>query len=186
MEQDLIGQAEAADAEPSKGPPADWYPDPDQAGVERYWDGHAWTDRRAPRGPSAPAQTAAPTQPAAYWACGIAIIGMLIGAIGPWVDAGFVSAGGLEDGGDGWIVLGAGIVAGALWLGSREAPTARTVAMAILGVIAAVVAIIDIADIEGRGGLVGAVASPGWGIILSAASGGGLAAAAVVLRASRK
>jgi len=64
MEQDLIGQAEAADAEPSKGPPADWYPDPDQAGVERYWDGRAWTDRRAPRGPSAPAQTAAPTQPA--------------------------------------------------------------------------------------------------------------------------
>ena len=83
-------------------------------------------------------------------------------------------------------MLGAGIVAGALWLGSREAPTARTVAMAILGVIAAVVAIIDIADIEGRGGLVGAVASPGWGIILSAVSGGGLTAAAVVLRASRK
>ena len=30
-------------------PPADWYPDPDDAAQWRYWDGAAWTDHYAPR-----------------------------------------------------------------------------------------------------------------------------------------
>ena len=29
-------------------PPANWYPDPEHAGWQRYWDGQAWTDHRAP------------------------------------------------------------------------------------------------------------------------------------------
>jgi Protein of unknown function (DUF2510) len=30
-------------------PPPGWYPDPDQPQVQqRYWDGAAWTDQRAP------------------------------------------------------------------------------------------------------------------------------------------
>ncbi len=28
--------------------PAGWYPDPDQAQTQRYWDGSEWTDQRAP------------------------------------------------------------------------------------------------------------------------------------------
>ncbi|GFG52235.1 DUF4352 domain-containing protein [Mycolicibacterium agri] len=28
--------------------PAGWYPDPDGSGGQRYFDGHAWTDQRAP------------------------------------------------------------------------------------------------------------------------------------------
>ena len=32
---------------PAPGPPAGWYPDPDQTG-RRYWDGHTWTDQIAP------------------------------------------------------------------------------------------------------------------------------------------
>ena len=29
--------------------PAGWYPDPDQTGYDRYWDGTSWTDHRSPR-----------------------------------------------------------------------------------------------------------------------------------------
>ncbi|MCH9730140.1 MAG: DUF2510 domain-containing protein, partial [Actinomycetia bacterium] len=33
--------------------PGGWYSDPDGSGGQRYWDGHAWTEHRAPA-PSAP------------------------------------------------------------------------------------------------------------------------------------
>lgn len=29
-------------------PAAGWYPDPEYAGQQRYWDGQQWTDHRAP------------------------------------------------------------------------------------------------------------------------------------------
>jgi hypothetical protein len=31
--------------------PAGWYPDPDGSGGQRYWDGSAWTEHRAPASP---------------------------------------------------------------------------------------------------------------------------------------
>jgi resuscitation-promoting factor RpfB len=34
--------------------PAGWYPDPEQPGTQRYWDGNAWTDQRAPAAPAPP------------------------------------------------------------------------------------------------------------------------------------
>jgi hypothetical protein len=37
--------------------PAGWYPDPDGSGGQRYWDGSAWTEHRAPATP----EPAAPT-----------------------------------------------------------------------------------------------------------------------------
>jgi hypothetical protein len=36
--------AEAAQTQSAAG----WYPDPDDASRQRYWDGHRWTDQRAP------------------------------------------------------------------------------------------------------------------------------------------
>ncbi|WP_226924695.1 DUF2510 domain-containing protein [Georgenia satyanarayanai] len=40
--------------------PADWYPDPHQAGSLRYWDGTTWTAHVRPADPQA-----TPTQPPA-------------------------------------------------------------------------------------------------------------------------
>jgi hypothetical protein len=44
--------------------PAGWYPDPDGAGGQRYWDGYAWTEHRSPATPPRPAdEFAASEQP---------------------------------------------------------------------------------------------------------------------------
>lgn len=37
------------------GPPAGWYPDPENAGQQRYWDGAQWTEHRAPLASQQPA-----------------------------------------------------------------------------------------------------------------------------------
>ena len=42
--------------------PAGWYPDPEQAGQLRYWDGGTWTEHRSPA--QAPAAPVAPEPPA--------------------------------------------------------------------------------------------------------------------------
>jgi hypothetical protein len=39
---EMSEQADKPDAAPG------WYPDPDQASTQRYWDGSDWTDQRAP------------------------------------------------------------------------------------------------------------------------------------------
>lgn len=36
---------------PPPGVPADWYPDPDDSALLRYWDGGSWTQHTAPRPP---------------------------------------------------------------------------------------------------------------------------------------
>ena len=39
----------------SEHPPAGWFPDPDDASQQRYWDGSAWTEHRVPAaGPGGP------------------------------------------------------------------------------------------------------------------------------------
>ena len=39
-------------------PPANWYPDPEVPGQQRYWDGTRWTEHRAPMGEQQPAAAA--------------------------------------------------------------------------------------------------------------------------------
>ena len=41
---------EAAAPPPGPKATAGWYPDPDQVQTQRFWDGNAWTDQRAPLG----------------------------------------------------------------------------------------------------------------------------------------
>lgn len=38
--------------DPPQTPPAGWFPDPEQPGTQRYWDGSQWTEQRAPAGPT--------------------------------------------------------------------------------------------------------------------------------------
>ena len=66
--------------------PAGWYDDPDSEGIQRYWDGAEWTERRQPKVPTAApavAQTAAPASGngMAVAALVLGIVGMLIALI---------------------------------------------------------------------------------------------------------
>jgi hypothetical protein len=64
---------------------AGWYPDPDQVGTVRYWDGSAWTEQRAPAGSSAK-----PMNPAVIAGVGIALAGIVaifIGVFLPFADS---------------------------------------------------------------------------------------------------
>lgn len=45
------------------GTPAGWYDDPEQPGQQRYWDGNAWTEHRAPGAQGAPTPPPAPAVP---------------------------------------------------------------------------------------------------------------------------
>lgn len=67
-------------------PPAGWYPDPDGAGGQRYFDGTQWTDRTPPPPPSVAAtknekeEKATPTIIAGYvFAVLIPLVGFIIG-----------------------------------------------------------------------------------------------------------
>ena len=52
-------------------PPANWYPDPEVPGQQRYWDGTRWTEQRAPMGeqqhPVASAPAGGGTAPQPAW-----------------------------------------------------------------------------------------------------------------------
>ncbi len=45
----------------SETPQAGWYPDPNDASQQRYWDGNAWTEHTAAATPQAPAASSAPS-----------------------------------------------------------------------------------------------------------------------------
>ena len=48
----------------SETPPAGWYPDPQDAGRQRYWDGDAWTEHTADASPQASGQPSGPASTA--------------------------------------------------------------------------------------------------------------------------
>jgi len=69
--------------------PAGWYPDPENAGQQRYWDGNAWTENFAPGTPVAATAASAPKKPVykRTWFIVIAVI-LGLGVIGNLVNGG--------------------------------------------------------------------------------------------------
>lgn len=61
--------------------PAGWYPDPEQAQTQRYWDGATWTEQRAPMVPQRPARVAYPEND------GLAAFGWVMALLLPFVGA---------------------------------------------------------------------------------------------------
>jgi hypothetical protein len=44
-----------------------WYPDPERAHTQRYWDGKGWTEQRAPSGPTESAQVSPEAKRSSGW-----------------------------------------------------------------------------------------------------------------------
>jgi MFS family permease len=62
---------------PTSGPPAGWYPDPDNPdAARRYWDGRRWTDSRAPV-----EAEAGPRNGMAVTAFVLGLVGVTLGAV---------------------------------------------------------------------------------------------------------
>ena len=71
-------------------PPAGWYPDPEDSGSTRYWDGTRWTDQRAPAPPLAftpvgvPVPVAQPVVVTQQKTNGMAIASLVLGILWIW------------------------------------------------------------------------------------------------------
>jgi len=95
---------------------------------------------------------------------------MLVGAFGPWLKAFGQSVSGTDGGNDGWLVVGAAVVAGLLFFATRTTRGAGLLAL-IGGVIGAAVTIHDRSHVNhaiGSGGaLAQALVQIGWGLNLA-------------------
>lgn len=81
---------ENSDTVPAPGVPAGWYPDPTQAHTQRYWDGAAWTEQRAPLQPPAAADESLSIPVSAL----VVLSGIIAAGVAvflPYVDAGVVT-----------------------------------------------------------------------------------------------
>ncbi len=64
-------------AHPVPATPAGWYPDPNDAYSQRYWDGSGWTDHRAPGTAVAAPVHVAPKPPTSGQATASMVLGIL-------------------------------------------------------------------------------------------------------------
>jgi hypothetical protein len=113
-----------------------------------------------------------------WWAIGASAL-MIVGGLGPWATAlSVIDVSGTH--GDGWLVIGAGVLAAAILL------TSPSDAGPIVGILAAIggllVGVIDLNDIQSRSALV----EPAWGIYAVLAGSIALGVASVALLAGRR
>lgn len=192
-------------------PPPGWYTDPDGPG-QRWWDGERWTDHvsdvafvlhppssSVPQHPAPARPEAAPpgpeieregpgSPPALFWALPALVVLMIAGAAGPWMSVGVGgetvrTVGGLEDGGDGWLVVLAGAIAAivlAAWVFERV--ILLPVVGAVTGLAAAAMAVYRVIDPAGGEVVTADVdVSPGWGVWLALAASLALATVSAAL-----
>jgi Protein of unknown function (DUF2510) len=194
MQETAPGGAESAPQTPTDSlntppapPPAGWYSNPQGLG-QRYWDGQQWTEHY--QGVPAPAQGAtstAPRRPASFWLALVGLAGMAIGAFGPWITAlgGAISVSGTSDGRDGWLVLAAALIAGALFATyASRGLTGRLTGVAVFAVLSGIVCVYDLVDISNHTETFAGVSvvSPGWGIYLALAGSITLTVSALLVR----
>lgn len=121
-----------------------------------------------------------------WWAAGSLVL-MVVGAFGPWASVLGVSINGTDDSKDGWLVLGAAVVAALLLVGYVIRGRAWYAVVAMLaGLASAAIAAYDIADTNNIASQTGnGLVSTEWGIYLSLAASISLALAtlAVLLQA---
>jgi hypothetical protein len=154
---------------PPEHPPG-WYQDAYDA--IRYWDGQAWTEDIAEEPPAA-------ARSPAFWCAIAAACLMIVGGLGPWATAlRLVDVSGTK--GDGWIVIGAAVVAGGVLFASPR--DAGPVVALLAGIGGAIVAVVDLNDVNSRGGIV----QPGWGLYMVLLSSATLAIASLVLFLQRR
>lgn len=192
-------------------PPPGWYTDPDGPG-QRWWDGERWTDDTSdtefvlhppsayePSYPVPPEPEPAPpaveleprrppSPPGIFWALPALVVAMIAGAAGTWVtvDVGGETVGtlsGLEEGGDGWLVVLAALIAAivlAAWVFERT--LLLPVVGAVTGLASAAMALhraLDPAGAETVSSDVGV--SAGWGVWLALVASLGLAGVSAAL-----
>ena len=119
----------------------------------------------------------------AWAACSIALMG--IGALGPWAEVLGISIHGTDGGRDGWIVLGAALVAAGLLALQLRRPRTWPLGVSLLAGLAGFgAAAFDLADLQGPadGGLFDELdVSPGWGLWVALVGSTSLALAAIAL-----
>jgi hypothetical protein len=120
-----------------------------------------------------------------WWALASCAL-MIVGALGPWVTVLGLTVGGTE--GDGWIVIGAALVAGGLVIWHDRGPRLWKLAMAgLAGLVALGTGAYDWSEIDSIAtdaeeeleGLFDLSVSVGWGLILCTIAAASLVAAVI-------
>jgi hypothetical protein len=108
---------------------------------------------------------------------------MVLGSIGPWAKVlGLVSVAGTDEGGDGWVVIGAAAVGGLALLLWRTRGRRWLIVTVIAAAAGLATTIYDRVDLEGttEGIDIGQLVDPGWGIYVAMIGSASLAIAAIV------
>jgi hypothetical protein len=117
-----------------------------------------------------------------WWVLGSAML-MVLGAFGPWVKALGQSVGGTDGSNDGWLVVAAAVIGGALFYATR-AHRGGGVWATLGGIAGVAVTLHDRSNVQNAidkgGAFTQALVQVGWGLNLALAASGSMAIAGAV------